>query len=252
MAADKHRMGELHEEFLAQLNDGVKSKASGSQWTDPGDGRNNRLTDPFAFCWDGKSTCTEGITVTRAMIAKIREQAGGERPQIGLRFYATQRLDEVSEDWIAIPAADFAELLAAVRNPPEIIQAVPPEVQPPSATAGARAGTQAVELATADGEMPLPPVPAPRAQDMDWVPEGMPPRSLWPCTVIDLWHTAGSGMSKRGYHVSADGRMKAFQVRDVRIESEMASQARLIVDDVQVRRGELRIDGQLRVRVGGA
>lgn len=109
------QMGDKHEVFLAQVNGGTKTRASGSQWHDQGDGRNTH-DEPFAFCWDGKSTRGQQIAVTLAMIAKIREQAQGERPQIGLRWYGNDALDQVTEDWIAIPAADFEELKAyAVR-----------------------------------------------------------------------------------------------------------------------------------------
>lgn len=109
------QMGDKHEVFLAQVNGGTKTRASGSKWHDQGDGRNAH-DEPFAFCWDGKSTRGQQIAVTLAMIAKIREQAQGERPQIGLRWYGNDALDQVTEDWIAIPAADFEELKAyAVR-----------------------------------------------------------------------------------------------------------------------------------------
>lgn len=108
-------MGRLHEEYLAALNAGRRSKASGSQWTDPGDGRNSHDT-PFALAWDGKSTKGKGITVTLDMIAKIREQALGEIPQIGLRWYANDSLRDVTEDWAAVPGSDWQEILAAARE----------------------------------------------------------------------------------------------------------------------------------------
>lgn len=109
------RMGELHELFLAEINGGTKTTSSGNQWHDQGDGRDTHDA-PFAFCWDGKSTRGQQIAVTLAMIAKIREQSQGERPQIGLRWYANDALDQVTEDWIAIQAADFEEMkLAAIR-----------------------------------------------------------------------------------------------------------------------------------------
>lgn len=227
---DKHRMAELHEAFLAELNGGVQSKASGSQWTDPGDGRNNRMTEDFAFAWDGKSTCGETIAVSRAMIAKIREQAGGERPQLGLRFYATWRLDEVTEDWVAVPAADWAELLEAARRPASLITGPGIAPAPPPAQA-------------------VPPA-VPGTPSLDWVPEGMPPRALWPCWLVEVWQQAGGGVTKRGYRISADGRMEPFPVKEVRIDSEAGPQSRVMVDDVLMRRGELRINGELRARVG--
>jgi hypothetical protein len=108
-------MGELHEEHLARINGGTKTRSSGNQWHDQGDGRDNH-DQPFAFCWDGKSTRGKQIAVTLDIIAKIREQSQGERPQIGLRWYGNDALDIVLEDWIAILATDFEEMkLAAIR-----------------------------------------------------------------------------------------------------------------------------------------
>ena len=109
------QMGELHEVYLADVNGGRKSRASGSQWDDQGDGRNGH-DGPFAFCWDGKSTRGQQIAVTLAMIAKIREQAQGERPQIGLRWYGNDLLDKIAEDWVAVQAEDWRELLEAGRQ----------------------------------------------------------------------------------------------------------------------------------------
>ena len=109
------QMGELHEVYLADVNGGRKSRASGSQWDDQGDGRNGH-DGPFAFCWDGKSTRGQQIAVTLAMIAKIREQAQGERPQIGLRWYADDALSKVLADWVAVQGADWEEVLDAARK----------------------------------------------------------------------------------------------------------------------------------------
>ena len=44
------------------------------------------------------------------MLAKAREQAGGNRPMIGLRWYRNERL-EVAADWVAVRAQDMAEVL---------------------------------------------------------------------------------------------------------------------------------------------
>ncbi|MCW2929898.1 MAG: hypothetical protein JWM19_860 [Actinomycetia bacterium] len=109
------KAGELHEIYLAEVNDGSKTRASGSKWFDQGDGRNNHDL-PFAFCWDGKSTRGKQIAVTLEMIAKIREQAQGERPELGLRWYANENLDKVLEDWIAVPGDDWGEVLPAARK----------------------------------------------------------------------------------------------------------------------------------------
>lgn len=113
-APPSQQMGEKHEIYLAQINAGTKTTSSGNQWDDQGDGRNHH-DDPFAFCWDGKSTKSKSLTVTLAMIEKIREQAQGERPQIGLRWYSSDVLD-VAEDWVAVPGADWEEVLSAARR----------------------------------------------------------------------------------------------------------------------------------------
>lgn len=106
------RMGDAHEEFLAELFGGRMSRGSGNQWRNPMDGRHNRFTEPFAFAWDGKSTLGLGVSVTRAMWTKAVEQAEGERPMLGLRFYENGEL-EVSHDLVVMTAHDAAELREA-------------------------------------------------------------------------------------------------------------------------------------------
>lgn len=104
------RMGDGHERHIADLLGGYVSRGSGNQWRDQMDGRLNRLTRKFAFAWDGKSTLAKSISVTREMWEKARDQAGGERPMLGLRFYDNERLD-VGEDLVVLKLDDFAELL---------------------------------------------------------------------------------------------------------------------------------------------
>jgi hypothetical protein len=79
------------------------------------DGRNNRLTVPYAFAWDGKSTLGRSIGVSLSMWDKAVEQAGGERPMLGLRFYANERLD-VLRDLVVVNAYDMSEMLAELRG----------------------------------------------------------------------------------------------------------------------------------------
>lgn len=109
------RMGRVHEEFLVKILGGRKTKASGSQWTDQMDGRHGRHLQEFAFAWDGKSTLAKSIGVTRAMWEKAKEQAGGERPMLPLRFYNTEKLD-VGLDLVVIDLNDFAEMLERVNG----------------------------------------------------------------------------------------------------------------------------------------
>ena len=50
------RMADLHEEFLADLIGGRRSRCSGNQWRDAMDGRNTVGTAPYPFAFDGKAT----------------------------------------------------------------------------------------------------------------------------------------------------------------------------------------------------
>ena len=110
-----HRMGDKHEEWLAEVLGGRRTPASGSQFRNPMDGRHNRYIDTFAFAWDGKSTRSNSISVTRAMLNKAKEQADTERPMIALRFYDDDRLRSF-EDWIVVRADDFLELLESSKG----------------------------------------------------------------------------------------------------------------------------------------
>lgn len=109
------KMGDRHEEFLVELFGGSVSRGSGNQWTNPMDGRRNRMTVPYAFAWDGKSTLGKSIGVTGAMWDKAVDQAGGERPMLGLRWYANERLDVV-RDLVVVSAFDMSEILAEVNG----------------------------------------------------------------------------------------------------------------------------------------
>lgn len=110
-----HRMGAAHEQFLAVTLGGRQAKGSGNQWRDQMDGRHNRLTEQFAYAWDGKSTLGKSIGVSRAMWEKAREQAGGERPMLGLRWYDNESL-EVGLDLVVVSAYDLSEMLAVIRG----------------------------------------------------------------------------------------------------------------------------------------
>lgn len=115
------RMSDAHEIFLAALLKGRRAKASGAMWHDPIDGRQNRMYDEYAFAWDGKSTLGKSIGVSRAMWEKAREQAGGERPMLALRFYDDERLN-VAHDLIVVDAYDFAEMQQEVRDYNTIVE----------------------------------------------------------------------------------------------------------------------------------
>jgi hypothetical protein len=110
-----HKMAEAHETWLAKVLHGRKSRGSGSQWRDQMDGRRSRYHWQFAWAWDGKSTLGKSISVTRKMLSKAREQAGGERPMIPLRFYSDERL-RTYDDWFLVRAEDFLEMDAAAND----------------------------------------------------------------------------------------------------------------------------------------
>ena len=106
-------MGDHHEGFLVDLFGGRQARGSGNQWRQPMDGRTSRKHLRFAFAWDGKSTLGKSLTIPLAMIRKAKEQAGGHRPMIALRFYDSEQALALKpiEDWVAVKANDMAEIL---------------------------------------------------------------------------------------------------------------------------------------------
>lgn len=106
----RHRMGEAHERYLADMLGGRQTRGSGNQFNNPMDGRQNRYEDRCAFAFDGKSTLGKSIGVSLDMWNKAVDQAHGERPMLGLRFYSTERLS-VGLDLIVVTADDFVEVL---------------------------------------------------------------------------------------------------------------------------------------------
>lgn len=120
MAVDKIKMSQLHEEAVAEAIGGRRTRGSGSQWRDQTDAVGSTMDQEFAYASECKSTLGQSIAVSRAMLHKLREQAGGKRPALPLRFYANERLD-VAEDWIAITLKEFQGLREAAENPPSIV-----------------------------------------------------------------------------------------------------------------------------------
>ncbi|MDQ1041447.1 hypothetical protein QFZ75_007949 [Streptomyces sp. V3I8] len=107
-------MGDAHEAHLAETLGMRQTRGSGNQWRDPIDARHNRLDTAYAFAVDGKSTLAKSISITRTMWEKAVEQAGGEKPMLGLRFY-DDGARKVHADLAACDLLDFAELLEAAR-----------------------------------------------------------------------------------------------------------------------------------------
>jgi hypothetical protein len=273
-------MGRLHEEYLARVNSGRKSKASGNQWTDPGDGRNHHDV-PFALAWDGKSTKGKGLTVTLDMIAKIREQALGEVPEIGLRWYANDSLRDVTEDWVAVPGSDWEEILAAAREWAALCEWIASDPDRAQVTgeadaatvgrvltryaaaaeglrrelgeahktllaAGERIAVQQVELETLRGQAESQ-SHALAAQAIQHVP--MLPWAL----IRMLPRTDGIGSagddSATVTSYAADGTLSTWRAKQVRVEHSADGHPKIFVDDVQVRDADLHdADGKHLVR----
>lgn len=106
-------MGDAHETFLVDLFGGRQARGSGNQWRQPMDGRTSRKHLRFAFAWDGKSTLGKGLNIPLTMIRKAKEQAGGNRPMIALRWYDSDTPFALNpiEDWVAVKAQDMAEVV---------------------------------------------------------------------------------------------------------------------------------------------
>jgi hypothetical protein len=112
-------MADRHEEFLVDVLGGKQSKGSGNQWHSPMDGRHDRYVERYAFAWDGKSTTTGTISVTRSMWEKAEEQAGSARPMLAFRWYPTERptvLNPGGLDLACLAVLDLSELLVAARG----------------------------------------------------------------------------------------------------------------------------------------
>lgn len=272
------RMGELHEEYLAGINGGVKTKASGSQWDDQGDGRNAH-DGPLAFCWDGKSTKGKGVTITLEMIAKIREQAQGERPQIGLRWYADDALSKVLADWVAVQGADWEEVLDAARkwaelesHPALILRAggtVSPEeleqfgadleraLHPgdqgdaPDLVTRVRGELEQSrrEVSARDAEIEL--LRAELARHAEATREapavpGYVPQLPW--TVVNSLRLPGGGLKGLVIRYDHAGHVTREAAGTVRVERSVVGRPRLMVNDVLVANGTLYVEGAMVAR----
>ena len=103
-----------HEEDFAELIGGTRVPGSGSQWHNKGDAANQHH-ELFAIRGDCKCTQGQSISVSRAMIRKLLEDAGGELPALPLRFYKNEHLD-IEYDLVAVLSDDFGELLENARQ----------------------------------------------------------------------------------------------------------------------------------------
>lgn len=110
------RMSDAHEDFLAKLFNGRKSKGSGNQFNDQMDGRTADSRE-VPLAWDGKSTYGKSVSITAAMWEKAQEQAGyHHHPILALRFYEDQTLNSVTHDLVVMDAHLFAELVEKIQG----------------------------------------------------------------------------------------------------------------------------------------
>lgn len=108
-------MSDAHEDHLAKVFGGRKTKGSGNQWHNPNDGFTSP-TSKFPLTWDGKSTFDKSISVSLEMWRKLNEGVRfGSIPLIPLRFYSSQRL-EVGLDLVVLDLDDFATILQAAND----------------------------------------------------------------------------------------------------------------------------------------
>jgi hypothetical protein len=255
------QMGEKHEKHLAEVFGGTRTRASGSQWFDQGDGRNHH-EQPFAFCWDGKATLGKGINVTREMVANIREQAQGERPALGFRWYGNANLDDVDEDWVAVPAADMEEVLASARAWAGLEAALGSISRDDVAALILRAGmVEGLTSSLADAQQALVEagqliarqdqvireaseraggsgVAVPQHPDM----VSFVPRLPW--TVIRMAEqterrgSAGDPVATVIYY-DASGGMRLYTARSLRVQRSMENRPQVFMDEVRVREADV-------------
>ena len=115
MARTTREQSDAHEKFLAGLFNARQMPGSGNQFNGQADVRNDDRRQWHAYAVDGKATFGKSISVTRAMIEKIIEQAHNERPALAFRFYLDETMRD-TVDWVAVSADDFFELLMDARS----------------------------------------------------------------------------------------------------------------------------------------
>ena len=101
-------MSDRHEEYLAELFGGIRSKNSGAHFANQMDGRHAHGTR-WPLAWDGKSTLGASIGVTRTMWDKAVEQSHDANPMLALRWYDGQILTPAL-DLVVVEANFFAEV----------------------------------------------------------------------------------------------------------------------------------------------
>lgn len=77
-----------HEEFLADLYAGRRTKGSGNQFNSQTDVRQSRYEVPFAYAMEAKATEHASHAVSDRIWAKLVDQAHGENPLYAVRLNA--------------------------------------------------------------------------------------------------------------------------------------------------------------------
>lgn len=269
MTVNKTLMSQLHEKFAAEVIDGTRSKASGAVWTHPADGRASRMTHEFGWANECKATLGKEITLTRLIVEKGIDQAGGERILFWLRWYEDESLQRVTYDLVSMEVENFRELLetiTALHDENEALVIANAALKQTVDAAGPnglhaeleRAQSRIAELErqlagaaqVQQGRPSFPSLPMNEAQ-ADLMLLGMPPSDMWPCTVIDRRpRHPDPRMQLRGWYVDARGQAESLTVLSVRID-QSAGTERLMVNDQHVRSGILRVNGGVVFRAAG-
>lgn len=114
MTLTTRKMSIRHEQDVADRLGGRLTRGSGSTWVDQTDGKHSTQEGrAYPFSWDCKSTLGKSMSISRATIAKLREQtAAGLFPLLPIRFYRDERLTMVDEDLVVLDLELFEDILA--------------------------------------------------------------------------------------------------------------------------------------------
>ena len=251
---DTHAMAERHEQHVAEVLGGARTRGSGSQWHDKGDGHTAH-GDLFEWFWDCKSTLGKSLSITRVMLAKLDEEAHSGRPLLPVVFFDSDRLDVAPAGYrYLIREDDLLELIeTATQQAPngdaELLKQAVDQFR--EQEVGLRAKVAELKQDNSDLRREIarlqeqqapaaePEAPAPRS--------GPGPLPALPWTVI--WQQQGTSRHV-GIVYDAQGHPHPMEVGTVRVEPVTETTSRLMVDDQIVRAGDLYVNGRLTVRVG--
>jgi hypothetical protein len=229
------------------------------------------MKNDYGWATEGKATCGQSIGVTREIIAKLADEAEGERPLLGLLFYADETLERIDYELVAMNADDFAEImgdnarlrseladaqerLANLTAGTESIATGSP-MSPGSAAELVRRAQEEAAALRRDNESLLALVATSGVltkHQRELAVVGMPSKELWPCYVIDIrksFTQPSSATQERAWYVSASGEVDRLMVHTVRIDRGIGLTDRIFLNEQIVRCGELRVNGVLECRV---